>query len=57
MQFANIENFLSRHRTLFLLVTGAVLYIAFLGLREVWYPDEPDIAEVARAMFLSGLRE
>lgn len=50
----NIAAFLTRHRTLFLLLTGAVLYVAFLGLREVWYPDEPDIAEVARAMFLSG---
>jgi len=54
MKFTKVENFLTRHQTLFLLVTGALLYIAFLGLREVWYPDEPDIAEVTRAMFLSG---
>jgi len=54
MQLAIIEKFLARHRTLFLLLTGALVYLAFLGLREVWYPDEPDIAEVARAMFLSG---
>ena len=43
-----------RHRNLFLILAGIVLYIAFLGLREVWYPDEPDIAEVARAMYESG---
>jgi len=49
-----IAEFLIRNRTIFLLLTGGVLYIAFLGLREVWYPDEPDIAEVARGMFLSG---
>jgi len=54
MQFRKVENFLTRHQTLFFLVAGALLYIAFLGLREVWYPDEPDIAEVTRAMFLSG---
>lgn len=54
MRFTQIEYLLTRHRFLFLLLTGAVIYLAFLGLREVWYPDEPDIAEVARAMFLSG---
>ena len=54
MQFTKFEHLLTRHRFLFLLLTGALLFIAFLGLREVWYPDEPDIAEVARAMFLSG---
>jgi 4-amino-4-deoxy-L-arabinose transferase-like glycosyltransferase len=43
-----------RHRTLLLLSLGALLYVAFLGLRDLWYPDEPDIAEVARAMFRSG---
>jgi 4-amino-4-deoxy-L-arabinose transferase-like glycosyltransferase len=42
------------YHTLLLIFPGALLYIAFLGLRDVWYPDEPDIAEVARAMFLSG---
>jgi len=49
-----LAEFLIRHRTLFLLLIGLVVYIAFLGMREVWYPDEPDIAEVARAMFVSG---
>jgi len=43
-----------RHRYLFLSVLGALLYAAFIGLRDVWYPDEPDIAEVALAMFQSG---
>ena len=42
------------YRYVLLLVVGVLVYIAFLGLRDVWYPDEPDIAEVARAMFLSG---
>ncbi|MBT8108477.1 MAG: glycosyltransferase family 39 protein [Gammaproteobacteria bacterium] len=49
-----IYTLLYKHRNLFLILAGIVLYIAFLGLREVWYPDEPDIAEVARAMFESG---
>ncbi len=49
-----VAEFLIRNRTLILFLLGVVVYIAFLGLREVWYPDEPDIAEVARAMFLSG---
>lgn len=43
-----------RYRIPLLLVVGAIVYVAFLGLRDVWYPDEPDIAEVTRAMFLSG---
>jgi 4-amino-4-deoxy-L-arabinose transferase-like glycosyltransferase len=43
-----------KHRSLFFLLLGALLYVAFLGLRDLWYPDELDIAEVARAMFLSG---
>jgi len=54
MKPAKFEHILTKHQVLFLLATGALLYVAFLGLREVWYPDEPDIAEVARAMFLSG---
>jgi 4-amino-4-deoxy-L-arabinose transferase-like glycosyltransferase len=43
-----------RYRIPLLVLLGAVLYIAFLGLRDLWYPDELDIAEVAKAMFLSG---
>jgi len=43
-----------RHRTLLLAVLGVLLYLPFLGLRDLWYADEPDIAEVCRTMFLSG---
>ncbi len=43
-----------RHRLTFLAVLGALLYLPFLHLRDMWYPDELDIAEVCRAMFLSG---
>ncbi len=39
---------------LVLVLVGAVVYVAFLGRRELWYPDEPDIAEVCRAMYVSG---
>jgi len=49
-----VADFLIKNRTIILLLVGIVVYVTFLGLREVWYPDEPDIAEVARAMFLSG---
>jgi 4-amino-4-deoxy-L-arabinose transferase-like glycosyltransferase len=45
---------LVRHRMLVLVVLGAVMYVAFLGQRHLWYPDEPDIGEVCRAMHLSG---
>ncbi len=43
-----------RHRNLFVILLGLILYVAFAGLRDVWYPDEPDIAEVALTMYLSG---
>jgi 4-amino-4-deoxy-L-arabinose transferase-like glycosyltransferase len=45
---------LVRYRILLLIGLGVLLYIPFLGLRDLWYPDELDIAEVCRAMFLSG---
>lgn len=48
------EDWAIRHRTLALIVLGALLYIAFLGQRDLWFPSEPDLAEVARAMSLSG---
>jgi 4-amino-4-deoxy-L-arabinose transferase-like glycosyltransferase len=48
------EDWAVEHRYLVLCVTGLLLYVAFIGLRSVWYPDEPDIAEVALAMFNSG---
>ena len=54
MSLDSISRMAVRRRTLLLLLLGALLYVAFLGLRDVWYPDEPDIAEVARAMFRSG---
>jgi 4-amino-4-deoxy-L-arabinose transferase-like glycosyltransferase len=43
-----------RHRSLFVILLGVLLYVAFTGLRDVWYPDEPNIAEVALAMYQSG---
>jgi 4-amino-4-deoxy-L-arabinose transferase-like glycosyltransferase len=39
---------------LFLLLVAILIYIPWLGFRDLWYPDEPDIAEVCRAMFQSG---
>ncbi len=54
MNFSNLPDFAVKHRTILLLVLGALLYVAFLGLRDLWYPDELDIAEVARSMYLSG---
>jgi 4-amino-4-deoxy-L-arabinose transferase-like glycosyltransferase len=43
-----------RYRVPLLITLGILLYIPYLGLRDLWYPDELDIAEVCRAMFLSG---
>lgn len=54
MKPENIVDRIVRHRYLFLTLSGILLYVAFIGLRDVWYPDEPDIAEVALAMFQSG---
>jgi 4-amino-4-deoxy-L-arabinose transferase-like glycosyltransferase len=50
----NIPAKVLEHRSIFLLLLGLLLYVAFIGLRDLWYPDELDIAEVARAMFVSG---
>jgi 4-amino-4-deoxy-L-arabinose transferase-like glycosyltransferase len=47
-------SFLVKHRMLLLAVLGVVLYVGCIGLIDLWYPDEPDIAEVAQAMFVSG---
>ena len=41
-------------RYLVLALLGLALYVPFLGSRDFWYPDEPDIAEVAIAMYESG---
>lgn len=54
MNLNQATEFAVRHRYVFLTLLGILLYIAFLGLRDVWYPDEPDIAEVTLAMYLSG---
>ena len=43
-----------RHRVLLLVLIGLLLYVPFLGLRDLWYPDEPDIGEVCQAMYESG---
>jgi len=37
-----------------LVLVGAVTFVAFLGARDLWYPDEPDIGQVAKAMIESG---
>ena len=54
MNLSTLPDKAIRYRTLLLVLLGALLYIAFIGLRDLWYPDELDIAEVALAMFLSG---
>ena len=48
------SSFLIRHRYGLLFALGFLIYVPFLGLRDLWFPDEPNIAEVCRAMFLSG---
>lgn len=45
---------LVRHRYLVLGALGLAVYVAFLGRRDLWYPDEPDIGQVALAMYTSG---
>lgn len=54
MSNSNPGPFLVRHRTLFLLLLGLLLLVPWLGMRDLWYPDEPDIAEVAQSMYVSG---
>lgn len=48
------ESFWVRHRYLVLLGLGMLVYLPWLGLRGLWYPDEPDIGQVCQAMFTSG---
>ena len=43
-----------RHRYLLLFLLGLLLYVPFLAGRDMWYPDEPDIAEVGKVMYESG---
>lgn len=54
MTLEKLTDLATERRNLFLILLGIVLYVAFIGLRDVWYPDEPDIAEVALSMYLSG---
>ncbi len=51
---AALPALLARRRTAFLAAVGALIYLPWLGLRVLEYPDELDIAEVCRAMFLGG---
>jgi len=37
-----------------LLFGSALLFVPSLGARDFWYPDEPHIGEVPRAMYVSG---
>ena len=48
------DRLLLRHRVLLLVALGALIYVLWLGRRDLWYPDAPDITEVCRAMFVSG---
>lgn len=45
---------LERHRYLFLASLGTVLYVTCLGLRDLWFPNEPNVGQTALAMYLSG---
>ena len=50
----HFTDLLVRRRYLALLALGLMIYVPFLGLRDMWYPDEPDIGEVCKAMYDSG---
>jgi 4-amino-4-deoxy-L-arabinose transferase-like glycosyltransferase len=54
MNFYAAEAWAVRRRYWFLIIVGLLLYVAFLGFHDLWYPDELDIAEVALSMFNSG---
>ena len=54
MREGRLPDLILRHRYLVLLVLGFLLYVPFLGMRDMWYPDEPDIGEVCKAMYDSG---
>ena len=49
-----VTGVLERHRFLLLAAIGALLYVTGLGWRDLWFPNEPNVADVAQAMFLSG---
>lgn len=44
----------TRRVLLLLAVLGLAVLVPFLGGWGLWYPDEPDIGQVARAMYESG---
>ena len=50
----NASELAVRHRVLLLVLIGLVLFVPFLGNHDLWYPDEPNIGEVCKAMYLSG---
>ncbi len=39
---------------LLLALIGLTVFVPFNGLRDMWYADEPDIAEVSKTMYESG---
>lgn len=43
-----------RSRAVWLGLLGVLVYVLWLGTRDFWYPGEPDLAEICRAMFESG---
>ena len=43
-----------RHRYLVVALLAFAMYVPFLAGWDLWYPDEPDIGEVAVAMYDSG---
>lgn len=49
-----VTGVLERHRFLLLASVGTLLYVTGLGWRDLWFPNEPHVADVAQAMFLSG---
>lgn len=49
-----VTGVLERHRFLLLASVGTLLYVTGLGWRDLWFPNEPNVADAAQAMFLSG---
>jgi 4-amino-4-deoxy-L-arabinose transferase-like glycosyltransferase len=48
------EGIAARRPALLLAALGGFLYVAWLGARDLWYPGEPDLAQICRAMLESG---
>ena len=53
MPEANGHGLWVQHRAVVLGALGVVIYVAWLGMRDFWYPGEPDLVEICRAMFVS----